>query len=319
MTTTPTSPAPSTPATQTHQTRRSSTTWAGTLTATSSIAHGGETRGTITLLRRELIITPDGKPTHVPVISGNGFRGLLRRTGEEVLREALGYTGQLALPIAHALRSGGSLAKTSREPLSGRRLARLRELVPHIGVFGAAGGGRIVDGCLYVGKVVPLLAETSHIITPPPTDPLPAFNATQIETYVRQDDTNDHAAAELYATHVVDVDDTGEPNLDAAAIPDDDPASQLMMFRVETFPAGTRFATWLQLNHATDLEAAFFADVLDTYAAHARLGGRAAIGHGRVTLHLTRDHDDDPRERVDWRAQVAQRRDEALDALEGLQ
>ena len=31
------------------------TQWEGTLTALSSIAHGGETRGTITLLRRELV------------------------------------------------------------------------------------------------------------------------------------------------------------------------------------------------------------------------------------------------------------------------
>lgn len=293
------------------------TNWTGTITATSSIAHGGETRGTITLLRRELIITPDGKPTHVPIISGNGFRGILRRVGEELLRETLGYAGQLALPVAHALRSGGSLAKTSREPLSGRRLATLRELVPHIGVFGAAGGGRIVDGCLYVGKVVPILAETSHLITPTPTGALPAFSATQIETYVRQDDTNSHAAADLYATHVVPVDANGEPKLEDLPVPPD-PMSQLMMFRVETFPAGTRFSTWLQLHHATDLEAAFFTDVLDTYAAHARLGGRAAIGHGRVALHLTSDNDQDPRQRVDWRAHVIAHRDQALTALEGL-
>jgi len=138
-------------------------TWTGTLTATSSIAHGGETRGTITLLRRELVSLPEGSLVHVPIVSGNTLRGRLRRVGEELLRDAVGYDGQLHPAAAHALRGGGSLAKTSHEPLSGNRLQRLRELVPQIGVFGGAGGGTIINGALDVGKVVPHLSETVHI------------------------------------------------------------------------------------------------------------------------------------------------------------
>lgn len=298
-----------------------SITWRGTVTATSSITHGGETRGTITLLRRELVLAPDGRAIHVPILSGNGFRGLLRRAGEELLRETLDYTGQLPLPVAHALRSGGSLAKTSREPLSGRRLATLRHLVPHVGVFGCAGGGRIIDGCLQVGKVVPHLAETRHIIHPAPTGELrTAFSATQLETYVRQDDTDTHAFAPLLTPRRVPVDpETAEPDIDALyAAADGAGDSQLMLYRIETFPAGTRFATWLKLTHATDLEAAFFVDVLEAYAANAHLGGRAATGHGTVALDLTPSTDDDPRDRVDWREHVSAHRDDALTAMEAL-
>lgn len=101
-----------------------------------SIAHGGETRGTITLLHRELVVQPDGRTVHIPIVSGNAFRGRLRRVGEELLRDTLRYEGQLPLAAAHALRGGGSLPKTSGQPLSGRRLADLRALVPHVGVFG---------------------------------------------------------------------------------------------------------------------------------------------------------------------------------------
>jgi hypothetical protein len=79
-------------------------TWDGTLTAISSIAHGGETRGTITQLRRELIVQPDGQPVYVPVVSDNSLRGRLRRMGEELLRDALQYEGELSLSAAHALR-----------------------------------------------------------------------------------------------------------------------------------------------------------------------------------------------------------------------
>ena len=169
-------------------------TWAGTITAASSVAHGGETRGTITLLRRELIVQPDGAAVYIPVISGNAFRGRLRRIGEELTRDILRYEGQLPLPAAHALRGGGSLAKTSAEPLSGQRLYQLRSLVPQIGVFGCAAGGRIIDGCLQVGKVLPHVAECAHLI-PAARGSRPAFTATQIETYVRQDDGDSHACA----------------------------------------------------------------------------------------------------------------------------
>ena len=114
------------------------------------------------LLRREMVLTPAGTPLHVPIVSGNGLRGRLRRIGEELLRDVLQYEQQLPLSAAHALRGGGSLAKTTGEPLSGRRLHTLRELIPQVGVFGCAAGGRIIDGCLQVGKVVPHLAAGSR-------------------------------------------------------------------------------------------------------------------------------------------------------------
>ena len=107
-----------------------SITWSGTATARSSISHGGETRGTITLLRRELVCSSSGELVHVPIVSGNTLRGRLRRLGEELLRDAVGYEGLLHPAAAHALRGGGSLAKTSHEPLSGNRLQQLRDLVP---------------------------------------------------------------------------------------------------------------------------------------------------------------------------------------------
>lgn len=293
-------------------------TWSGTLTAESSITQGGETRGTITLLRRELIIQPDGRLVHVPVLSGNGFRGRLRRIGEELLRDVLRYEHLLPLPVAHALRGGGALAKASSEPLSGRRLHDLRTLIPHIGVFGCAGGGRIVDGCLQVGKVVPHLAETAHIIAS--DDPkLAAFAATQIETYVRQDDTSAHAFADVTSSHRIPVDEAGEPRLEQLpADADVDDLAMLMVYRVETFPAGTKFSTWLRLDRASDLEVAFFTDVLTEFSRDGRLGGRAAIGHGRTRVDLSRTVLAGEPTQADWRTHLLTHRDDALAALDGL-
>jgi hypothetical protein len=76
----------------------------------------GQQLGTTTLLRREKMLLADGCIDYVPMISGNTFRGWLRRVGEDLLREHLRYDGQLSLTAAHALRGGGALAKTMSTP-----------------------------------------------------------------------------------------------------------------------------------------------------------------------------------------------------------
>lgn len=274
----------------------STVTWSGTLTALSSISHGGESRGLSTMLRREQVFDPDsGNLVPVPIISGNAFRGILRRIGEDQLRDVLDYDGKLSAATAHALRGGGTLAKVNGEPLSGSRLATLRRLVPQIGIFGAAGGGRIIDGCLQVGKVVPHLRETRRITGIDSNRS--AFDAVQIETYTRVDDAMGHSFV------AVDHDT------------DQDPASQQMFYRIETYPAGTTFSTWLSLTRPTDIELAYFADILDTFTTSGALGGRKAIGLGRVRPDLTCTTTIPD---IDWRAQVAASRDEALAALQEL-
>ena len=267
-------------------------TWAGTATAISSISHGSETRGLITMLRRETIISPDHTPTTIPLISGNAFRGRLRRVAEQELRDVLAYEGQLTIAAAAALRSGGSLVKTSAAPISGSRLARLRRLVPLIGIFGTAGAGRIIDGCLQVGKLIPHATETAHLLDH--AVELSVQDLTQIETYSRVNDTHRHDAV--------------------APVEDDTPASQLQ-YRLETFRAGTTFDVWLNLTSPTDLEAAFFADVLHRFNTHPIIAGRSAIGHGRLRLDLASTPPPPP---TDWRHEISTHRDEAIAALNEL-
>lgn len=53
--------------------------FAGVMTALSSISHGGgQSFGINAKLRREKFVQPDGSVEEVPVLSGNGLRGLLR-------------------------------------------------------------------------------------------------------------------------------------------------------------------------------------------------------------------------------------------------
>ena len=294
--------------------------WALLMTATSSIAHGGQTRGTTTLLRRETIVQPDGTPLQVPVISGNSLRGRLRRIAEELLRDQLRYEGQLSPAAAHAIRGGGTLVKTTSEPLSGSRLATVRALVPHVGVFGLAGGGAVIDGALAVGKVVPVLTETAHITGLPGT--ASAFTAVQLESYTRVDDTDRHDTTTLAPAPdtVANHQDTavGPSASSEAPARSGDGATRQMLYQVETLPAGTMFTGWLQLRRPTELELSLLTDILATYSAHATLGGRLGSGHGTVQVTITPSLDSGTADPGLWREHAAGHRDQILAALETL-
>ncbi len=287
--------------------------WSGVMTALSSIAHGGETRGTVTMLRREAVVTSAGRLVQVPVISGNAIRRKLRVAGEDLLRGVLRYEGEIGLAAAHTLRNGGSLAKAAGEPLSGARLARVRALVPLFSIFGGAAGGAIHDGCLQVGKGVPHYDETVELLPAEDvTFRLSSFAGTQLERYTRHPDPDQRRMVDLVP---LEVGADGLPLLAVDGGESADSGARAGMYLVETFPAGTRFSMWWKLAWATPLEAAFFADVLATLEGQAQIGGRLRSGHGLVRFNLTRAVLAGQDEPFDWRSYLTQRRDEAVDAI----
>lgn len=269
-----------------------SITWSGTITATSSIAQAGDTRGIVSMLRREQVIQPDGSSINIPVISGNSLRGRLRRIGEELMRDVLNYEGQLSTPAAHALRSGGSLTKVT-EPLSGSRLAQIRAHLPLIAVFGAAAGGRIIDGCLEVGKLIPQVIETNHITGMNSTQS--AYDIVQLEQYTRLDDTDTH--------------DHPQPSEPTAG-------ENQMLYRLETYKAGTAFSLTIHLHRPTDIEAAFFNTLWQTFVHRPRIGGRLAIGLGHISAQGI--HPDTNPPGMDWAEFLRSNRDQAMQALASL-
>lgn len=260
-------------------------TWTGTATAVSSISHGSETRGLTTMMRRESIIGADGELITVPLISGNAFRGRLRRVGEEMMASTLKYRGRLTVAAAAALRSGGALTKASADPISGQNLQRLRSLVPLISVFGCAGAGRLIEGCLQVGKLMPIATETQALLGR--TASLSFRDLIQVETY----------------SHVDDADRA------------EDPTGAPMQFRVETFRAGTQLDVWINLADPTDNELSFFGELLDRFASSATIAGRSGIGHGRLRLDITPSREIPS---VDWREQIEPHADEAIELLNRL-
>ncbi|MDV6247034.1 hypothetical protein [Rhodococcus opacus] len=272
--------------------------WEVEMTARSPISHRGELIGTTAIGRRMKVLQQDGSVELVPVISGNSFRGVLRRIGEELLRDVLGYEGQLPLAVAHTLRNGGAIVKTQAEPITGRRLHQLRELVPLLSVFGGAIGAAPIDGCLRVGHVVPIVTEAMPILRRTYEEPIPSrFDIEALESYSHLDDvTAGHAGTTV--------------DLDAGA---GGSGSPVMRYDIETLAPGTRFESWVQLVRGSVLDHAFLSDVLVEFTWSGWLGGRSGIGHGQIATTLNPPPEGG--RGVDWREIVSARRNEALEAL----
>lgn len=139
---------------------------AGRLTALSPIYHGGnEKTGSVVLLNRLRFIV-EGKPTDVPVISGNQIRGRLRRLLTQDFLERVGYqldlTQKRHQKLYHTLFAGGVLTEVE-EGESGvvdldLKSRLVRYIVP-LRLFGASYGNQMVEGRLLVGFALPICRE----------------------------------------------------------------------------------------------------------------------------------------------------------------
>lgn len=285
-------------------------TFEGVVTALSSISHIGDTRGVNAELRREKVITPDGVQD-IPIVSGNGARGMLRDRGMLHMCRALGYgvdeeTGEvrgLSLPAFHFLFSGGTLTSDAGRGLDVASARRIRDLIPLVGVFGGAMGNQIMPGKLTVGKLVPLCAETAGIIperlreTRPP---LSIWDLLQQEAYTRRDDEKNETLRVLVAPQTRALLEAEQAARAAKRGTADDVDREIgqhqqMRYYVETFAAGTEFYWYLELADATDIEFEALLTALVEFSRRPVIGGKGAIGHGRVAVHFDRWIEIDPR------------------------
>lgn len=228
--------------------------WDGTATALSSLTHGEQALGTGTYMRREKFLLPNGTVEEVPLVSGNALRGSMRDLAAKTYWQYLGKP-HLNLSVSHALFSGGTISKaTNAEPVSGLRLREIREACPPISIFGAAGGGRIIDGILSVGKMLPIVKELKHLIPEKyHIEHMPSYwDLLQLEEYSRFS-------------------------------PKDEDYSLNMRYGVESFIAGTQFYSWIAIDFPSDQDIDFFTGIIDTMEAGLMpVGGQKNKGFGKI-------------------------------------
>lgn len=287
-------------------------TFEGVVTALSSITHnGGESYGISAKLRREKFVQPDGTVEEVPVISGNSLRGSIRDRGMFDMCKRLGYgvnteTGEvhgLNLPAFYFLFSGGSLTSTGSEGLDIDRAREIRSAIPLVGVFGGAVGNMILPGKLRCGKLLPIVAETAHLLPEAyrPDKPESVWEYTQEEMYTRKDDEkNEHLRGMIGGVARTLLDN---PNTRRTALAEGrGETAQQMMYYVETLAAGAQFYWKLQLDDVTDIEFEAFLTALVEFSRHPYVGGKSAVGLGEVAVKFDNWIEIDSRAHTDGKA-----------------
>lgn len=285
----------------------------GVVTALTSVSHIGETFGINARLRREKIVMADGSVEEIPVISGNSLRGTLRDRGMLHMCRALGYgvdeeTGEvrgLSLPAFYFLFSGGSLTSTADRGLDLDAARELRHLIPLVSVFGGAMGNQIMPGKLSIGKLYPICRETLHLI--PTRFHLDRHESiwemVQEEAYTRKDDEKDERLRPLIAPEVRHaLEDQARKKRAVRGTEEDVEREtgqhQQMRYYVETLCAGTRFYWMLALEDVDRVEFEAFLICLQEFAKRPYIGGKSAIGHGRIAVEFDRWVRIDPRVQV---------------------
>lgn len=289
----------------------------GVVTALTSVSHIGETRGVNSMLRREKIVGPDHQVEEIPIISGNSLRGLLRDRGMLHMCSALGYgvnveTGEvqgLSLPAFYFLFSGGSLTKDAGRGLDVDLARRMRRLIPLVGVFGGAMGNQIMPGKLKIGKLIPICEETRHLIPERFSNGQGSiWEMLQSEAYTRKDDEKSESLRMLIApeTRALLEAKAGEQRAKKAADPkavDEDMGQhQQMRYFAETFAAGTQFYWDICLDDVDDVEFDAFAVCLAEFSKKPYIGGKSAIGHGKVGVRFDKWLSIDPRSKPEGTA-----------------
>lgn len=274
----------------------------GCVTALSSITHnGGQSYGINQMLRREKFVQPDLTIEEVPVISGNGFRGLLRDIGMLHMCRSLGYgaAGEdgrprgLSLPAFYFLFSGGTLTSDGGKALQLERAREVRALIPLVAVFGGALGNHIMPGKLKMGKMIPIVQETLHLLPQQFREQKwpSVWDCCQREMYARKDDEKNENLRQLVSPGVLALIDEAKSNRagqrDAGA-QNDTGEHQQMRYYVETLAAGTQFYLRITLDDVTDVEFEAFITTLVEFSRRPFVGGKSGTGLGEISLKFDR-------------------------------
>lgn len=274
----------------------------GIVTALTSISHIGDTYGINAKLRREKIIQADGTVEEVPIISGNSIRGILRDRGMVHMLKCLGYgvneeTGEikgLSLAAFYFLLSGGALTSTGARGIDIDEARRWRGLIPLVALFGGAMGNQIMPGKLKIGKLIPICAETQHIIPERfgNGNLQSIWEMTQEESYTRRDDEKNENLRQL-----IEPDTRRLLEAEAATKrvkqgtleqkPETETGQkQQMRYFVETLAAGTRLFWGITMDDVTDLEFEAFCVTLAEFGRAPYIGGKSGVGHGKVSVQF---------------------------------
>ena len=242
----------------------------GTLTALSPIFHGGnEKTGSVVLLNR-LKFLVGGKPTDVPIVSGNQVRGRLRRLLSRDFLELAGYQLDLSQKkhqkLYHTLFAGGVLTAVEEEGSGvidlGLKFRIASYLLP-IRLFGASYANQMVEGRVLIGHLLPICRELRDYLG---VDSDVSFYQLLTRSFQTRRD-------ELGTGY-----EKGE---------DEEEQAVQMLVEYECFAPGTRFHHEIVLETTRDgeeLDLSTLYRAIELWGEAPFIGGKSSIGFGKLRI-----------------------------------
>lgn len=232
--------------------------WPVHYTALSPIVHGSDEKAGNMSFARTLPYFDNGNRFNAPIIAGNAIRGKLRRIAARRVLESLDVKA-LSLPLYHLWFSGGAIEKgASKIAYDVGEIQELRSTFPYIGLFGGSFFNDIFPSTLRC-EIINAVCKETEPFTGIPSDIAARELITQV-FYTRRDDKHEDVKVEGADT------------------------SSQMIYEFEAIVPGTKLIGDIGVERATPLEVGCLADTFEAFASNPRLGGKSAIGHGKVRI-----------------------------------
>lgn len=249
----------------------------GRLKALTPIFHGGNEKTGSTILLNRMKFLVNGKPLDIPIISGNSVRGRLRRLLGKDFLEKTKYNLDLSKTkhqkLYHTIFAGGVLTKPAEEEASGTIDLNLKNKVVTyilpIRLFGATYANQTIEGRVLVGHLLPICRELREYI----------------------DIDSDISFYQLIG-HVFQ---TRRDELRVERREESEQAVQ-MMIEYEVFSTGTEFYHEIVLETTSEkylLDLSTLTRALNLWRQHPYIGGKSAIGFGKLRIHYDLPSDAD--------------------------
>jgi CRISPR/Cas system CSM-associated protein Csm3 (group 7 of RAMP superfamily) len=271
----------------------------GIHTALSPVFHGGsEKTGAVVLLNRLKFIV-DGKPTDVPIISGNQVRGRLRRLLTADFLELAGYKMDLGQKsyqkLYHTLFAGGVLEAVEEESESAvvdlNLKFRIVKYILPLRLFGCSYANQMIEGRVLVGHMLPVCKE--------------------LRDYIGVD--SDISFYQLIARAF----QTRRDELRAARTEDEEQAVQALV-EYECFAPGTRFYHEIRLETSREeelLDLSTLYRAVELWKENPFIGGKSSVGFGKLRIEYEWPRPVDSRPYMEF---VEKNRDEIVKVLDEL-
>lgn len=228
--------------------------WQVEFTALGPISHNDEASLSTTTPFRRIKVDVNGSIEHIPVYTGNAWRGILRRNAAMDFVQVLGLE-KLTQRQYHILFTGGMLDQGSSGDIDLEFKRKLREMIPFMSVFGGATGNTVIQGKLIVGMLFPVAKETAQF------------------TGIDSDRSIFEFLDTIFYTHRDDREIEAEVN-----------ETVQMKYEIEVLVPGTVLVSEIILQTEHEIEVSAFGAALKRWLKDPYLGGRSAIGHGKVKV-----------------------------------